>query len=68
MKNYRKKNVQPMTPYVDGSEMVGVSVSVSDIQNGSPKIGDMIATNPNDRSDRWLVAKKFFDDNYEEVK
>lgn len=42
----------------------GVSVSAADIGNGSPKSGDMIARNPLDHSDMWLIAKKFFADNY----
>ncbi len=42
-----------------------VSVSEVDLQNGSPKIGDMIARNPKNHNDQWLVAKKYFDDNLE---
>ena len=29
-KDYRKKNVQPMRPYVPGEDMSGVSVSAED--------------------------------------
>ena len=47
--------------------MVGVSVSDADRVAGSPKQGDMIAVNPNDQTDRWLVAHQWFLDNYEEV-
>jgi hypothetical protein len=60
-KNYRKKNVQPMRPYVVGEDLTGVSVSAED----TPEIGGMIAQNPNNPSDKWYVAKKFFEDNYE---
>jgi hypothetical protein len=42
-----------------------VSISEADLQNGSPKIGDMIARNPKNHNDQWLVAKKYFDDNLE---
>lgn len=35
--------------------------------NGSPKIGDMIARNPKDYSDQWLVAEQYFKDNFEQV-
>jgi hypothetical protein len=45
-----------------------VSVSEADIKNGSPKIGDMIARNPLYHNDKWLVAKKYFDSNFEECK
>ena len=60
-KNYRKKNVQPMRPYEPGEDFTGVSVNTED----TPEIGGMIAINPQNQEDRWYVAKKFFDDNYE---
>lgn len=63
MKNYRKKNVQPMYPYEDGIDMTGISVQKEDI----PEVGGMIAVNPKNPEDRWYVAKKFFEDNYEMV-
>jgi len=67
MKNYRKKNVQPMMPWEPGMDMARVSISDSDVVNGSPKQGDMIAHNPLEATDRWLVAKNFFEENYEEA-
>ena len=44
-----------------------VSISEVDKQNGSPKIGDMIARNPENHSDQWLVAEQYFKDNFEQV-
>lgn len=44
-----------------------VSISDADRQNGSPKIGDMIARNPKNHNDQWLVAEKYFKDNFEEI-
>ena len=68
MKNYRKKHLQPMYPYNPFNGIPsGCSVSEADKANGSPQKGDMIAVNPNDPTDTWLVAKQFFLDNYEEV-
>jgi len=61
---YRKKQLQEMSPWFDGRTMDGVGISQADKENGSPKLGDMIATNPNDITDEWLVAEKFFKDNY----
>ena len=58
---YRKKGLQPMFPYVDGQDMAGVSVSPGD----TPEVGGMIAFNPNNHTDKWYVAKRFFEDNYE---
>ena len=41
-----------------------VSISDVDRKNGSPKIGDMIARNPNNHNDQWLVAEKYFNENF----
>ena len=48
-------------------DMSGVSISDADKEAGSPKLGDMIAINPKDSNDRWLVAQQFFEENYELV-
>ena len=66
-KTYRRKPLvkTEMRPYVPGEEMGGVSVSPSDRQRGSPKEGDMIARNAATHDDQWLVAKQYFEDNYE---
>ncbi|TXD85280.1 hypothetical protein ESY86_01690 [Subsaximicrobium wynnwilliamsii] len=44
-----------------------ISVSEADLQNGSPKSGDMIARNPKNHDDQWLVAKQYFEDNFESL-
>ena len=44
-----------------------VSISSVDKENGSPKLGDMIARNPKDHNDQWLVAKQYFKDNFEQL-
>jgi hypothetical protein len=44
-----------------------VSISDVDLQNGSPKTGDMIARNPKNHLDQWLVAEEYFKDNFEEL-
>ena len=54
------------THYLKDTEFK-VSISEVDKQNGSPKIGDMIARNPKNHNDKWLVAEQYFKDNYEEI-
>lgn len=44
-----------------------VSISDVDKYNGSPRIGDMIARNPKNHNDQWLVAEQDFKDNFEEL-
>ena len=65
---YRKKQLQELVEWKEGMDMEGVSISEADQKNGSPKKGDMIAINPKNSGDRWLVAEQFFKDNYELVK
>lgn len=66
-KQYKRKGLSEMREYVNGEDMSYISVSKEDIDNGSPKIGDMIARNPKNHKDQWLVAKKYFEDNLEPV-
>lgn len=44
-----------------------ISISDADKINGSPKIGDMIARNPKNHNDQWLVAEQYFNDNFENI-
>jgi len=52
-----------MRPYKEGEILLGVSISDADKSRGSPKLGDMISRNPKNHDDRWLVAKKYFEEN-----
>lgn len=55
-----------MRPYIENEGFdETISVSDADKENGSPKVGDMIARNPKNHNDKWLVAKKYFKDNLE---
>jgi hypothetical protein len=42
-------------------------VAEVDAKNGSPKAGDLIARNPLNHADQWLVAAAFVAANYEPV-
>lgn len=63
--NYKRRGLSSMMPWIPGHDMTGVSVSDEDKAAGSPKKGDMIARNPKNHSDMWLVAKAYFDENLE---
>lgn len=56
-----------MMPYEIGMDLTNVSISQADLDNGSPKLGDMIARNPKNHDDKWLVAEAYFNDNLELV-
>lgn len=66
-KQYRRKQIAELRPYKEGDDLAGVSVSEVDSRNGSPKPGDMIARNPKNHADQWLVAAQYFADNFEPV-
>ena len=65
-KPYRRKPITELRPYVAGETLnERVSISATDRDAGSPKEGDMIARNPGDHDDQWLVAKEYFEANFE---
>lgn len=63
-KQYRKSQIAEMKAWEPGDDMRRVSVAPGDADNGSPKDGDMIARNPKNHDDQWLVAGEFFTQNY----
>ena len=79
-KKYRRTNVAEMRPvtendintfseigYLPAINNIKVSISMADLKNGSPKNGDMIARNPQNHNDMWLIAKDYFEGNFEPV-
>lgn len=65
-RKYRRTNIAEMRPYAEGEKLPeNVSVSAADTMAGSPKPGDMIARNPDNHNDQWLVAAKYFEENFE---
>ena len=81
-KQYRRTQIAEMRPVTDADIRAfeqdkyphsmrdtefRVSISDADKVNGSPKIGDMIARNPKNHNDQWLVAKQYFEDNFEPI-
>lgn len=68
-KQYRRTNIAEMRPFVEGEDLDGkISISQADRVAGSPKPGDMIARNPQNHEDQWLVAKDYFEANFEKIK
>ncbi len=62
---YRRTQIAEMRPYVEGEDVTGVSISEVDRKHGSPRKGDMIARNPANHGDRWLVSEAYFRANFE---
>lgn len=64
-RQYRRTQIAEMTRWVPGMDMSRVSVSEVDRESGSPRDGDMIARNPKNHEDKWLVSAQYFADNFE---
>ena len=62
-KQYRRTAIAEMRPYVDGESMADISVGDSVF----PIVGDMIARDPKDHTDQWLVKEGYFADNFAEM-
>jgi len=62
---YRRSQIAEMRPYIQDEDMTGISISDVDVRNGSPKKGDMIARNPQNHEDQWLVSADYFKANFE---
>ncbi len=64
---YRRKQIAELRPYQLGESVDKISISAPDKEAGSPKLGDMIARNPKNHEDQWLMAAQYFSDNFEPV-
>lgn len=60
-KQYRKKGLAEMRPYIIGENMTGKTVSKGD----TLEQGGMVARNPSNHDDQWYVAKEYFEKNFE---
>lgn len=70
-KQYRRSAIAELRPVTEaernGCIESNISVSVTDSDNGSPRHGDMVARNPQNHNDQWLVAATYFKENFEEI-
>jgi len=62
-REYRRKGLSQMRPYLPGEDLTGISINKED----TPELGGMIARNPDNHADQWYVAKAYFEKNLEEV-
>lgn len=71
-KQYRRKQIAELRPVTDADFIAItpsglISISAEDGKAGSPKLGDMVARNPKNHADQWLVAARYFADNFEPI-
>jgi hypothetical protein len=63
-KQYKRKGLSEMRPYVKGENLS--KISVAEVDYPDTDMG-MVARNPKNHDDQWYVAKQYFDDNLELV-
>lgn len=71
-KQYKREQIAELRPVtqndtIPASFQFAVSISDADRKNGSPKIGDMIARNPKNHRDQWLIAENYFKNNFSQI-
>lgn len=59
-KRYDRTGWIEARPYETGEDLSGISVSDED----DPSEGDMIARNPDNPDDQWLINQEYFHENY----
>lgn len=66
-KQYRRTTIAEMRPYEEGEDLASQDITINplDQEAGSPRVGDMVARNPADHGDQWLVAQAYFEQNFE---
>ena len=65
-KKYRRTQIAEIRAYEPGEVLSDrVSISPADREAGSPKSGDVIARNPKNHNDQWLIAADYFAVNFE---
>lgn len=62
---YSRITIVEMRPYVEGEDMTNVYVDPVLVEHGHPEEGDMIARNPRDRDEMWLMTRENFSTNFE---
>ena len=67
-KRYRKTVEIEARPWIPAMDMRHVRVLHTDRLAGSPKEGDMIARQPDDHEDRWLIRGEVFEATYQQAK
>ena len=66
-KKFVKTQITEMVPWEPDFDMENVSVAAINKETGSPRAGDMIARDPENHADKWLVAEEFFKKNYKQA-
>lgn len=67
-KKYNGTNKVEMRPYIEGETLPDyVSISKKDLENGSPKVGDIIVRYPHSHKDTWLITREYFENNFEKL-
>jgi hypothetical protein len=71
-KKYQRIQIAELRPVTDEEVMSrhlasNISMSMEDKEKGHPYIGDMVARNPENHNDQWLVTEEHFKKNFKPI-
>lgn len=64
-KQYKRKGITVARPYIPGEDLSGVAIHDVLRAAGHPKEGDVVARDPNNHADQWLLSEQYVKDNLE---
>jgi len=63
-KKYRRIKIAELRPYIKGEDTS--NISIAQVDEPETDMG-MVARNPENHLDQWYVARKYFNENFEEI-
>ena len=61
---YRRRTIAELRPYLPGEDLSRVSVGDNCTAAGGPVNGDMIARDPFNHDDQWIVLASYFAEHF----
>jgi len=62
---FRRKSIAELRPYVPGESLERISVGDNCEAAGGPVAGDMVARDPKNHADQWIVIASYFREHFE---
>ena len=63
-KQYRRNTIAELRPYVPGEDLAPISVGDNCTEAGGPVEGDMVARDPSNHADQWIVLASYFAEHF----
>lgn len=63
-RQYRRNTIAELRPYFPGEDLAPISVGANCISAGGPVEGDMVARDPSNHDDQWIVLASYFAEHF----